>query len=95
MIQSKKATFLKEEDLPVISEAVLSKLQSLKGEFNVLAYYFNAVKNLLQIPDAYEALKELLFDRLLIIKSSHPAFKEVWNIYAQTLKAHMASKKET
>ena len=57
----------------------------------ILQPYFNLVKSLLISPDAknFNALRELLFEKLLLINTSNPAFSALWTIYSQTIKVHL------
>jgi hypothetical protein len=57
-------------DIHIIARSVEEKLRSLKNnDYITMQYYFSAVKSILNIQDdeKIRSLRELLFDKLLVI----------------------------
>ena len=92
LLQSKNS-FLLEEDQEIIGDEVLRKVKTLKSnDFASVQHYFTAVRSLVTVKsEILDELKELLFDKLLIIKSTNPSFASLWTIYSNTLKAHITT----
>lgn len=82
-------SFLLQEDQEIIGEEVLRKVKTL-NDYVSIQHYFTAVRSLVIVKsERLMELKELLFDKLLMIKSTNPAFASLWSIYSDTLKAHI------
>lgn len=97
MIKTKQSFFLEQDQL-VVAKAIHSKLVELKpSDFQNAQFYFSAIKGILPSKDLkdLDPLRELLFEKLLLIKSTHATFQPLWAIYSATLKAHFGKERSS
>lgn len=76
---------------------MLQKVKSVEQGDYLLSSYFSAVRFLLinDLSGEYDELREALFDNLLTMRTTNPAYQKLWAIFQQAIKNHQQKKNTT
>ncbi|CDW71489.1 ring zn-finger-domain-containing protein [Stylonychia lemnae] len=90
-----QVSYLLSEDLSTISKSLVAMISQLKNETQLIQAYYSAADGLLSLvgDESYQNLREILFDKLIILRSGSQSYNQLWSIFENVLR-NFNSKKE-